>query len=203
MLIEVSLEETHDWGALETRGRRKSSRYALSLSKPRLHVAPLSDCQMLGTLSPMVIPASARLILASLISIGMQLCCCNIQVLLGGSYEFVSGTCESHVDCHGSDKICSFDCHTLNVSAHAQSCCDQSAPSGPCHHDDDGCACGTHDKAPSHIDQIVSPLTFLAILPDSMVVAPTFVVIQSRYAGLHGVSPPRTSLLQQHCALIV
>ena len=158
---------------------------------------------MLGTLSLMVIPASARLILASLISIGMQLCCCNIQVLLGGSYEFGSDARESHAGCRGSDKTCSLDSHTFNVSAHAQSCCDQSAPSGPCHHDDDVCACGTHDKAPSHIDQIVSPLTFVAILPASIVVAPTFVVSPNRYAGLHGVSPPRTSLLQQHCALIV
>jgi hypothetical protein len=144
----------------------------------------------------MDLPVSARLVLASLISIGLQLCCCNVQGLLGSRSESGRATPNSHTDCHGSDTHGSVD-------SQSQNCCDQSGPSVPCHHDDDGCACGTHDKAPSHIDQLVLPLALVAIVPASIVVAPTFVVSQNRYAGLHGVSPPRTSLLQQHCALIV
>ena len=151
----------------------------------------------------MVLPALAHLVLASLISIGLQLCCCNIQGLLGGRGESGRATSNSHTDCHGSVRHGSVDSHAHNVPASDQNCCDQAAPSDPCHHDDDGCACGTHDKAPSHIDQIELPLTFVAILPAPVVATPAFVVSQSRYAGVHGVSPPRTSLLQQHCALIV
>jgi len=168
----------------------------------RRRFAQLSDRQMKGTLSPMLLPASARLILASLISIGLQLCCCNIQGLLGSRCESGRATPNPHTDCHRSDVHSDVDSHAHNDSTDP-SRRDQSAPSGPCHPDNDGCACGTHDKAPSHIDKLDLPVIVVAILPLPVVLDRASSLCAPRYAALHGLSPSRTTLLQQHCALIV
>jgi len=155
----------------------------------------------------MALSTPTRWILAGLISIGLQLCCCNAEVLLGGCCD--SDTEATGGGCHGtpaghdhSDGHDHGDHHTDSsdpVKNHDQ----PADPAGPCDHDGGGCACGTHDKAPSHIDKLELPTTVVAILPAPVVVIPVFVLGAARYAGLHGVSPPRTTLLHQHCALIV
>jgi len=165
----------------------------------------------------MELTATARWILASLISIGLQLCCCDVGVLLGGCCSGTGGDADATVQSnavaiahhdadhahhdHGSHDHGDHH-HDGQPSHHDDG--QPAKPCGPCDHDDDGgCGCGTHDKAPSQIVKLDLPMTVVAILPTPTSFTPPLTIIAPRYAGLHGVSPPRTSLLQQHCALIV
>lgn len=162
----------------------------------------------------MAFSAPARLILAGLISIGLQLCCCNFEVLLGGCCGEQTDSREASValsDGHDHSRNAQHEHggHDDGDHHHGQTPTQHddgqpSKPCGPCdHHNDGGCSCGTHDKAPSQIAKLDLPMTVVAVLPTPTSFIAPLTISAPRYAGLHGVSPPRTTLLQQHCALIV
>jgi hypothetical protein len=161
----------------------------------------------------MVLPLTTRWALAILLSIGLQLCCCNFKTLLGGC-------CHIH---HGSshNPVALDDAVRLADGEHHRACCHHpdstsrssdgdlpSAPNGgpesPCDQQR-GCSCGTHDKAPHVVAKtcldIAPALT--AILTPLSILPPRLALGMARYTGLHAVLLPQTSLLQQHCALIV
>jgi hypothetical protein len=159
--------------------------------------------------SSMALSATARWILTALVSMGLQLCCCNIENLLGAG-------CSDHPT-GGSDQVlaASIAHHEHNDHSHCNGNhhADSSAPdhhsSSPCgpwdQHDDGECACGAHDKAANLLQQsaLDGPLTVVAILPIPTVLISSFTVSAPQHGDMHAVLPPPTSLLRQHCALIV
>jgi hypothetical protein len=158
------------------------------------------------TFPAMVLAATARWTLVCSISIGLQLCCCNLRVFFGGGCQdeqHVAHTQSVHADREG-------DAHHTHCRGHDHGSTpaphDDGHPTNPCdHHDTGGCACGTHDKAPNLVAKIcldISPVV-IAILPSPTILAPLRTLSAARYATLHAVLLPPTSLLQQHCALIV
>lgn len=162
----------------------------------------------------MALSPLARWILASLISIGLQLCCCNAEVLFNGCcggqahpQDAAVALADSHDHAYHSHREHGGHDDGDHHHDNAPSQHDDGQPTKPCgpcdHHNNGGCSCGTHDKAPGHIEQLYLPVTVVAILPAPVVLTPTLLTSASRYAELHGVFPPQTSLLQQHCALIV
>lgn len=159
----------------------------------------------------MVLQPTARWMLALLTSIGLQVCCCNVKTLLGGCCQ--GGRSETTLSMAIGDRH--HDSHHHHGSDDGGGPCDSihplkdhgppAAPCGPCDHDNGGCACGTHDKAPNLVVKTSAaiPAMGVVILAPPAILASPLTISVSRYAGLHAVRPPQTSLLRQHCALIV
>jgi len=159
----------------------------------------------------MVLHPTARWVVALLTSIGLQLCCCNVKTLLGGCCQGDGSATaismaigDRHHDSHhhdGSDDGAG-PCHSHPLKDQGQ----PADPCGPCDHNDNGgCACGTHDKAPNPVSKtpVAIPPIGVAILAPPAIVASPLTIGACRCAGLHAVRLPPTSLLRQHCALIV
>lgn len=156
----------------------------------------------------MSLPAPTRWVLIGLISIGLQLCCCNAEALLGGCCQNDSEVEATNDGCQvsgGHDHSDGHDhgSHHADRSDHDKDHNQPEKSGGPCNHDGGGCSCGTHDKVPSHVEKLDLPVTVVAILPAPVDLTPVLDSSAPRYAGLHGVFPIRTTLLQQHCALTV
>lgn len=159
----------------------------------------------------MVLATPARWVLTCLISVGLQLCCCNFKVLFGECCEGEHSA--THIQCTDADGdddgalyidgSAGDDHHHEAASASHD---DHGQPTQPCdHHDNGGCSCGTHDKAPNLIGKTcldIAPVV-IAILPQTAFRSPALIIGTPRYAALHAVLLPQTSLLEQHCALIV
>jgi hypothetical protein len=164
----------------------------------------------------MILTAPVRWILPSLIAIGLQLCCCNFHVLFSGCCDGQSKWREGDVarvaggsrqgdahHLHHDDAACGACGHKQGQSPKHDDG-KSGKPCSPCKHKDDGgCICGTHDKAPSQVVKFELPMTVVALRRTPISFLPHFTISAPRYAELHGVFPPRTTLLQQHCALIV
>jgi hypothetical protein len=160
----------------------------------------------------MVLQPTARWMLALLTSIGLQVCCCNVKTLLGGCCQ--GGRSETTLSMAIGDRH--HDSHHHHGSDDGGGPCDSihhplkdhgppAAPCGPCDHHNGGCACGTHDKAPSLVVKTSAaiPAMGVVILAPPVILASPLTIGATRCAGLHAVLLPPTSLLRQHCALIV
>src|SRR5438477_5036317 len=155
----------------------------------------------------MSLSLTARWMLTVLISVGLQLCCCNLKAVLGGCCQVdqrTSGDVALSEHSHPTEAQDGACHHHHDSDSEARSDPDSlpSAPQAPCDQHG-GCSCGTHDKAPNLVAKIsldISPVV-VAILSSPTILDTGLTVSAPQYAELHGVFPPQSSLLRQHCAL--
>lgn len=148
----------------------------------------------------MALSLAANWMLVVLLSVGLQLCCCNVKRLLGGCRQTNDGATQRSA-LNSTGGCCQ---HRRKADAMSPDQCGNSTSKTSCDQRG-GCACGTHDKGCADVAK--SPLdvapAVIAVLPPSTHLFLASIVRVGSYERLRNALPPPTSLLRQHCALIV
>lgn len=150
----------------------------------------------------MMLNSTVRWIIAVAVTIGLQLCCCNLETMFR-----VCVACDDHAApaeaalTHHHDEPSSGD-HSHD---HPTTTEDQHGPS-PCndHHEDGECTCESHESAKSPPEQPRLELpaaSLIAVLPEPQFDQPGSASISWRWTPVARIVRPPTSLLRQHCAL--
>lgn len=157
-----------------------------------------------GIIVVVTLPAPCRWILAVAVTIGLQLCCCDLEAMFRACMACGDHSAPAAAD-HAHDHDEPAGAH--HSHDHSTASEDQRDPS-PCddHHEQGECTCESHEMAKSlpQKPQVELPVvTLMAVLP-----APAYNDVAReqrvyRKAPNEGGFRPPTSLLRLHCALTI
>jgi hypothetical protein len=150
------------------------------------------------------LPGPVRWIIAVAVTVGLQVCCCNLEAMFRVCIACGDHAAPALADLtHNHDEPAS-EHHSHDHLTTAE---DQHGPS-PCddHHEEGECTCKSHELAKSLPEKPrldLPTLALIAVLPEPQFDDPGFVSISCRWAPTERVFRPPTSLLRQHCALTI
>lgn len=152
----------------------------------------------------MTLSGTVRWIIAVTVTIGLQVCCCNIEAMFR-----VCIACGDHAAPALADLTHS---HDEPASAHHShdypTTAEDQHESSPCndHREQGECTCESHEVAKSLSEKPgldLPTLALIAVLPEPQFGDPGFVSSPHRWAPTESDFRPPSSLLRQHCALTI
>lgn len=157
-----------------------------------------------GIIIAVTLPGPVRWIIAVVVTIGLQVCCCNLETMLRACIA-----CDDHAAPAPADLAHNHDepagaphSHDHPTTAEDQ----QDSSPGDDHHEQGECTCESHELVKSLPEKPRSELpafTLIAVLPEPRFDDRGFSSISCRWAPTERVFRPPTSLLRQHCALTI
>jgi len=150
------------------------------------------------------VPSTVRWIIAVAVTIGLQVCCCNLEAMFR-----VCIACGDHAAPALADLTHS---HNGPASAHHShdhpTTAEDQHESSPCndHHEQGECTCESHELAKSLPEKPrleLPAISLIAVLPEPQFENLGFAPVSCRWAPTESVFRPPTSLLRQHCALTI
>lgn len=152
----------------------------------------------------MTLNSTVRWIIAVAATIGLQVCCCNLESMLR-----VCISCDDHAAPALADLTHNHDepAGAPHSHDHPTTAEDRHGPS-PCNdqHEEGECTCESHELVKSLPEKPRSELpafALIAVLPEPRFDDVRFTPISCRRAPNEGVFRPLTTLLRQHCALTI